>query len=212
VPNRRRHSASLTRRALLSGAAGALATSAIANGDALRAQEQLPETPVPLGPTVPPEIAQATTGWPTAQGNLAGHRAAGDSAISAASLDRLEVAWRLLLTAEGGYGAVTATPIVIDDIVYLQDMDSNVLAIDRGSGAIRWRRDCEQPTAGGNGVAVGYGHVYGVSREPSPLAAARREQSSPPTATVAKSSGRRASGSAMRTETAPSCRRPRPRR
>jgi len=116
--------------------------------------------------------------------------------------------WR----AEGGYGAVTATPIVIDDIVYVQDMDSNVLAIDRGSGTIRWRRDYGRPTAGGNGVAVGHGHVYGVSREPSPLAAARREQSSPPTATVAKSSGRRASGSTMRTETAPSCRRPRPRR
>ncbi len=140
MPNSCQRRAPLTRRALLRGAAGALTTTAIARGETLPAQEQLPGTPAPLGPAVPPEIAQAADDWPTAQGNLAGHRASGNSAISVASVDRLEIAWRLPLTAESGYGAATATPIVIGDTVYFQDMESNVLAIDRERGAPRWRR------------------------------------------------------------------------
>jgi alcohol dehydrogenase (cytochrome c) len=119
-------------------------------------------TPNALGEAMPPEIAQSTADWPVAQGNLAAHRAAAASPITAATIDRLQVAWRFPLEAVSGYGAVTANPIVIGETVYLQDMESNVFAISRGDGALRWRHDYRMPTAGGNGVAVAYGQVYGV--------------------------------------------------
>jgi glucose dehydrogenase len=41
-------------------------------------------------------------------------------------------------------------------------MECNVVALDRASGRVRWRRDYHQtPTAGSNGVAIGYGRLFG---------------------------------------------------
>ncbi len=117
-------------------------------------------TPNALGPALPPELADFADDWPTAQGSLAAHRAAGASPITAANVDRLAVAWRYPLDAMGGYGAVTANPLVAGEVVYLQDMESNIVALDRQSGAVRWRRDYAAPTAGANGVALGYGRLY----------------------------------------------------
>ncbi|HET7094535.1 MAG TPA: PQQ-binding-like beta-propeller repeat protein [Thermomicrobiales bacterium] len=127
-----------------------------------RAQGQTMATPNALGPAIPPVIVRFAADWPTAQGNLAAHRAATASAIRAENVDRLAVAWRLPLAAESAYGAVTATPIVAGETIYLQDMASNVFALDRTSGSIRWRRDYQSPTAGGNGVAIGYGLAFAV--------------------------------------------------
>lgn len=117
-------------------------------------------TPYPLGPAIPPELTDFAMDWPTAQGSLAAHRAAAASAIDAASIDRLGVAWRFPLDAVGGYGAVTATPLVLGDTVYLQDMACNIVALDRETGTVRWRRDYNTPTAGANGVAAGYGLLF----------------------------------------------------
>lgn len=118
-------------------------------------------TPNALGPAVPPELTADAEDWPAPHGNLVAHRAAAASPITAATVAQLQVAWRFPLTAIGGYGAVTAIPLVVGDTVYLQDMESNVFALDRDSGAVIWRHDYGIPTAGPNGVAVGYGLVFG---------------------------------------------------
>ena len=68
-------------------------------------------TPNAPGPAMPPEITQFATDWPVAQGDLAARRAAAASAISAATVDRLDVAWTFPLEAVSGYGAVTANPM-----------------------------------------------------------------------------------------------------
>jgi glucose dehydrogenase len=154
-------SGSLSRRALLRRGA-ALGVACLAGQDIVRAQEPPLATPHPLGPALPPELTGFVADWPTAQGNLAAHRAAADSPITAATVDRLRVAWRFPIAAVGGYGAVTATPLVLGETIYLQDMESNVFALDRASGEIRWQRDYGMPTAGANGVAVGYGLVFGA--------------------------------------------------
>ena len=154
----------LTRRAFLRTAGGtALVAGAVATRGSRSAgtREPFPATPNALGPAVPPEVSRFAADWPTPQGNLAAHRAAADSPIAAANVGRLEVAWRLPLTADGFFGSVTAIPIVVGETVYLQDTESNVFALDRATGAIRWRHDYGALTGGPNGVAVGYGLVFG---------------------------------------------------
>jgi hypothetical protein len=74
-------------------------------------------TPTPLGPAVPPEVSAHAGDWPVPQGNLAGHRAAANSPITAATVSQRDVAWRLPLTAISGIGAVTAIPVVVGDTV-----------------------------------------------------------------------------------------------
>lgn len=153
----------LTRRALGGAALGAI-LAALLSANRQRpaaAQGAGLATPTALGPAIPPELTAHAADWPVAQGNLAGHRRAAGSPITAATVAQLEVAWRAPLDAVGGIGAVTAIPIIVGETVYLQDMESNVLALDRASGALRWRHDYRAPSSGPNGVAAGYGRVFG---------------------------------------------------
>ncbi|MBA2718848.1 MAG: PQQ-binding-like beta-propeller repeat protein, partial [Chloroflexi bacterium] len=94
------------------------------------------------------------------QGDLAATRSAVGSTISSASVGQLEVAWTFDLTAVGAYGSITANPIVVGDTVYIQDMQSNVFALDRATGTLKWKAEHNIASAGPNGVAVGYGMVY----------------------------------------------------
>ncbi len=137
---------------------GVMTSSALAQGPRER---QGPVTPTPLGPVIPPELVRYAADWPVAQGNLAGTRAA-VSSIRADTIARLRVAWRFPITAVTGYGGMTATPLIAGETVYLQDMRSNVFALDRATGAVRWQRLFDVPTIGPNGLALGYGMVFGA--------------------------------------------------
>ena len=117
-------------------------------------------TPRALGPAVPPELTEYAADWPAPQQSLAAQRAA-TSTISQETVANLAEVWRVPLTESGGYGTVTAIPLIAGEVIYLQDMASNVLAIDRATGEIIWRHDYHSFTAGPNGVALGYGRVYG---------------------------------------------------
>lgn len=152
------------RRTLLRAAGGSVFAAGLLTTGRQSSRAQAPPlaTPNALGPAIPPELTEHADDWPTPQGNLAAHRAASASPIAAANVDRLEVAWRFPLAVNGGgYGAVTAIPLVVGESVYLQDMESNVFALDRESGALIWEHDYGIPTAGPNGVAAGYGLVFG---------------------------------------------------
>jgi len=144
------------------GSGALLSASTLQAGRRISSAQDLPmATPNVLGSAMPPELSAYAVDWPAPQGSLAAHRAAAASPITAATVDRLEVAWRFPLEAVGGYGAITAIPLIVGETVYLQDMESNVFALDRQSGTIRWRHDYASPTSGPNGVAVGYGMVFG---------------------------------------------------
>jgi outer membrane protein assembly factor BamB len=58
---------------------------------------------------------------------------------------------------------VTATPVVADGIVYVQDMRSNVYALDLHDGRLLWQHRFRAPTPGPNGLAVRDGVVFGVT-------------------------------------------------
>lgn len=154
--------AALDQHALL--AQGGEATPDVATpvegGDEDVTLNQTAAEPTELGPAVPPEFTDAETNWPTEHGNLQGTRAAAGSSISTESIGQLGVGWRLPLEAAGTYGAVTAAALVVGDTVYLQDMQSNIHAIDKESGDVKWTATYDIGTVGPNGLAVAYGRVY----------------------------------------------------
>jgi alcohol dehydrogenase (cytochrome c) len=109
--------------------------------------------------------------WPYPNADLANTRDARGSTISATNVSSLVHAWTFRLTGAaeksvGPYGSLTATPIVRDGVVYLQDLDANVYAIALTTGKLQWEYQCDQPEKSGpgpNGVAVVNGIVYGLT-------------------------------------------------
>jgi outer membrane protein assembly factor BamB len=164
----------LSRRQFLAGAGvsfGAAGLAAIIARNPGLAQEQTgtdPATPNVLSSTpVPPEVSQFAGDWPVAQGNLAGTRAAENSPINASNITTLATAWTVPITASGNFSGITANAVILDGTVYLQDMKSNVFALNRETGEELWRKDFNVPSNGPNGVAVAYERVYAATGDTS---------------------------------------------
>ena len=58
-----------------------------------------------------------------------------------------------------------STPVVQGGVVYLQDLNSNVYALEQTTGKLKWKHRFDSPSIGPNGVSVGYGHVYGATEK-----------------------------------------------
>ena len=167
--------AHVSRRKLVTGAALSLGAatlgSRMAFGQSPDKQPQTgtsPATPNVLSSTpVPEEVSSNAKAWPVVQGNLQGTRAATDSPINSGNIAQLKPLWSLPITTSGTFSAITATPVVLDNVVYIQDMQSNVYAIDFGSGKQLWRTDLNVPSNGPNGVAVAYGMVFAATGDTS---------------------------------------------
>jgi outer membrane protein assembly factor BamB len=117
----------------------------------------VPETGVPA---VPPEVEEFADEWPMGNKDYRNTRAALNAAIDSSNVDSLEVAWYYEIPGLGAYGGAASTPLIANGIVYLQDMASNVFALDLESGDVIWEHREEQSVIGPNGVAIGYGKVF----------------------------------------------------
>lgn len=187
-PSRSTSRRTITRRQLIVGSGSAMALAALGTGISAMAQNATPPpaqggtTPAPSPvalPMVPPELDQYADDWPAAQGNIANHRAASNPKINASNVGSLEVAWSFPIKASGAYGGMTCTPIIAGKNVYVQDMLSNVFALDRDSGKVVWEKDYNASTEGPNGVTIGYGMIFGSTgdnREVFALDAATGEE------------------------------------
>jgi glucose dehydrogenase len=62
------------------------------------------------------------------------------SAITSADVSKLGVAWTVPLTMPTVHtsGAYATTPVVVNGVVYVQDLDSDVFAISLASGKVLW--------------------------------------------------------------------------
>ncbi len=60
--------------------------------------------------------------------------------ISSANVSKLQQAWAFRITTkpDGGVGALAMSPVVAGDIVFIQDMQANVYAVDFATGKLRW--------------------------------------------------------------------------
>jgi glucose dehydrogenase len=119
---------------------------------------------------VPPEVAKHAADWPLPGRDYANSRARSDSTITTATIDRLAPAWSVPLPGAGAYGNASTTPVIVGDTVYVQDLGSNVRAIDLATGTVRWTHKYDTFQIGPNGAAVGYGNVY-VANGPNEIAA-----------------------------------------
>jgi glucose dehydrogenase len=117
--------------------------------------------PAPSG--TPPEVSESLTSWPASNGNYANDRSAIDSRITSANVRTLKPAWSVPVKGTGAFGVFSSNPIATADTVYLQDLKSNVQAVDRTSGRVRWTYRFRDPSDGPNGVAIGYGRVVGAT-------------------------------------------------
>jgi outer membrane protein assembly factor BamB len=83
--------------------------------------------------------------------------------IDSSNVAELEEAWSLPLTAQSSYGAHSSSPVIADGVIYSQDLESNVQAIDLESGEVLWTKKYEDASQGPNGVVVAEGHVFGAT-------------------------------------------------
>lgn len=112
--------------------------------------------------TDPPEPGRDAREWPAPNGNLASTRAADGSPIDAANVAHLKLVWRFRFTAHPGFSGIFAsTPLVLGGRVYVQDLSSNVYAVDAASGRVVWRKRFSDLDGGPNGLGAGYGLIYG---------------------------------------------------
>ncbi|WNV84579.1 PQQ-binding-like beta-propeller repeat protein [Umezawaea sp. Da 62-37] len=86
--------------------------------------------------------------------------------INSRTVKNLEVAWSVPIKAPTDQwpGAYAATPVVVRGVVYTQDLDSNVYAIDLRTGRPLWTKMYDSHTNGPNGVAVEDGVVLGATK------------------------------------------------
>jgi len=83
--------------------------------------------------------------------------------IDSSNVADLEEAWSLPLTAESSYGAHSSAPVIVNGVIYSQDLESNVQAIALDSGEVQWTKKYEDASQGPNGVVVADGLVLGAT-------------------------------------------------
>ena len=115
--------------------------------------------------------ARPAGSWPYPNGDLANTRDAAGSRISAANVGTLREAWTFKLTGTAATGvsyagSLAAAPVVVNGVVYMQDLYANVYAISLATGKQIWEyalNTQEKTGPGPDGVAVADGVVYGTS-------------------------------------------------
>lgn len=83
--------------------------------------------------------------------------------IRRSNVSELSEAWSLPSHAQSTYGAYAASPAISNGVIYMQDLESSVQAINMESGDVLWTFRSESATQGPNGVVVGDGEVFGAT-------------------------------------------------
>ena len=110
--------------------------------------------------------ARPSGSWPYPNADLANTRQAPSSVISSANVSQLQQAWTFRISSkpDGGVGTLAMSPIVVNGVVYIQDMQANVYALNLATGMLLWEYQVNTQELGGpgpDGVAVADGRVYG---------------------------------------------------
>src|SRR6266567_4061583 len=112
-----------------------------------------------------PAVAAA---WTLPGGNLANTRDVA-SAITSSNVSTLGVAWCVPVESTGSARAAgltdgyATTPVVVNGVVYTQDLESNVMAIRLATGKVLWTHNYNSMNGGPDGVNVVGGTVYAAT-------------------------------------------------
>jgi alcohol dehydrogenase (cytochrome c) len=105
--------------------------------------------------------ASVASGWTEPNGDLAGTRDV-QSSINSSNVSQLGVAWKVpIVGGPAAFGNFATTPVIVNGVVYAQDLSSNVYAINLKTGKLLWRKAFHSVNIGPNGVNVADGKVYG---------------------------------------------------
>jgi alcohol dehydrogenase (cytochrome c) len=146
-----------------SGSTSTFASSCYAKGKAAAAGA--PASPAATtGAAGGPANPAVAAGWSLPGGNLANTRDVA-SAITSSNVSTLGVAWTVPLRISTSHtdGAYATTPVVVNGVVYAQDLESNVMAISLATGRVLWRHTYNSPNGGPDGVTVANGVVYAAT-------------------------------------------------
>src|SRR5579863_613038 len=114
--------------------------------------------------TAPAATGTPAAGWTQPDADLASTRYVA-SGITSANVTKLGVAWTMPLTMSTAHtdGAYATTPVIVNGVVYVQDLDSNVYAVSLATGKVLWTHDYDSPNGGPDGVNVVGGVVYAAT-------------------------------------------------
>jgi outer membrane protein assembly factor BamB len=102
--------------------------------------------------------------WSLPGGDISGARAAHASSIDSTNVASLAVRWRFRLDAPPTTSGIFAsTPVSDGRTVYAQDLRSNVYALARETGVLRWKHRYSALNEGPNGLAVQGATVFGAT-------------------------------------------------
>ncbi len=104
----------------------------------------------------------AAAGWTLPGGNLQNTRDVA-SAITSSNVAKLGVAWTAPIEANGVGLDYATTPVVVNGVVYAQDLRSNVMAIQLATGKVLWTHTYNSLNGGPDGVNVVDGIVYAAT-------------------------------------------------
>ncbi len=108
-------------------------------------------------------IAPPNKDFPLTGGNYWHQRYSALDRINTSNIKKLGGAWMIRLEEGRPGGQLEGTPVVVDGVMYVTTGTRSVLAIEAGSGTVKWRYRPEdaQGLAGGNkGVVVAEGKVF----------------------------------------------------
>ncbi len=111
-------------------------------------------------PAGPASANTAGGSWAQANYDYANTRDATQSTISSQNVNTLGVAWTSKVSGVAAYGSLATSPLVVNGTVYLQDLASNVYAIDLQTGKLKWEKRYNASSLGPNGPAVDNGKVF----------------------------------------------------
>ena len=114
--------------------------------------------------TAPAATGRPAAGWTQPGADVANTRDVA-SAITSSNVSKLGVAWTVPLTISTAHtdGAYATTPVIVNGVVYVQDLESDVMAISLATGKVLWRHDYNSPNGGPDGVNVAGGVVYAAT-------------------------------------------------
>jgi alcohol dehydrogenase (cytochrome c) len=156
------------RRPAVAGAALVIAAGLIAGGCSSSSSSSALACPSKRGAaatgTAPPATGRPAAGWTAPDADLASTRYVA-SAITSADVSKLGVAWTVPLTMSTAHtdGAYATTPLIVNGVVYAQDLDSDVFAISLATGKVLWTHDYNSPNGGPDGVNVAGRVVYAAT-------------------------------------------------
>ncbi len=114
--------------------------------------------------TAPAATGRPAAGWTQPGADLANTRDVA-SGITSTDVSKLGVAWTVPLTMSTAHtdGAYATTPVIVNGVVYVQDLDSDVFAISLATGKVLWTHGYNSPNGGPDGVSVADGVVYAAT-------------------------------------------------